>query len=56
VVHGTRLLNRQNLPAVEDPVRIGAAPERPGVGTAEWPGTVHEAPADSALCRSALDG
>jgi len=53
VVHGTTLLNVQSLPAVGDPVRLGEAPERPGVRAA-WPGDVRQVDADEALCRSAL--
>jgi hypothetical protein len=53
VVHGTTLLNVQSLPAIDDPVRIGAASARPGVRAA-WPGDVRQLDADKSLCRSAL--
>jgi hypothetical protein len=54
VVHGTTLLNVQSLPVVDDPVRLGQAPERPGVA-AQWPGDVRQVATDAPLCRAALD-
>lgn len=53
VVHGTTLLNVQNLPAIEDPVRLGEATDRPGVAPG-WPGPVRQVDTDLSLCRTAL--
>ena len=53
VLHGTTLLNRQNLPGITAPVRIGRGPARPGVGD-RWPGSVREVGAEDGLCRDAV--
>ncbi|HEV7757851.1 MAG TPA: hypothetical protein VGO78_02640 [Acidimicrobiales bacterium] len=52
VVHGTTLLNPQNLPAIAEPVRAGEAPGREGVA-GRWPGSVRTLAPDDALCRDA---